>query len=151
MRRTILKAGILAGLVTAVSAGPASAYTWAGSTSPIIAKSGSTNEAAGYGTWYVNSSGYVDFYPNIKTYTTAYNGAYANTFHSVSTNGSNYTAGPTVRTPRWDATSYKQFPEHGQLPTAGGYSYVTTIIQVGQDRSLAADPTVERSIPVQRY
>lgn len=53
--------------------------------SPIIAKSGSTSAAAGYGTWYVNGSGYVDFYPNIKNYSTAYNGAFANRKHTSST------------------------------------------------------------------
>ncbi|MGN6610238.1 MAG: hypothetical protein ACTHLJ_00540 [Angustibacter sp.] len=151
MRRIIVKAGVLAGLVTAVSAGPASAYTWATEASPIIAKSGSTSAAAGYGTWYVNGSGYVTFYPNIKTYSTAYDGAYANAFHSVSNTGVTYTAGPTADTPRWDSTTYKHYAEHAQLPTAGGYSYVKTIIQVGQDRSWAADPTAERLLPTQRY
>lgn len=151
MRKTLMKACLLVGAVTALSAGPASAYTWATLSSPLIAKSGSTNAAAGYGTWYVSSSGYVDFYPNIKTYSTAYRGAYANAFHSISSNGTTYAAGPTASTPRSNSTVWNQFPESVQLPTYGGYSYVRTIIQVGQDRPFASDPTAQRSIPTQRY
>jgi len=151
MLRNLMRAAGLAvalGLVTAV---PAHAYTWRASAAKAMWATYDGKHAAGaYGTWYVNAStNRVTFYPNVYAAQTGYGGAYAQASMSVSADGHSWRAGPQLKTKKWNHRSWHQLPKAATLP--GTSSFVKTLVSVGLDRPLAADPLHTVAIPVQRY